>query len=251
MDFANRIVESLDKDITQTTDKIIRRLDLADNAKSRNQIEQARIDLINLYGIKIAIFKYVQRLNHKHQTNNMLPIPILRKSLAKTLPAEFQQDKEQQDSILRELVTDNMIELVPLPKDHQYTVDVFNEGLTDDQNVIKYFIRQKVWTPEILESIAKHNPRVLETRPELVSSTSAMQETSSELDPFKHQKILKKLTDKFDLSNPKERASKVAFELNKDLNNQFKMVCQQNNITIREGLHAALAIFCHNFKKHD
>jgi hypothetical protein len=248
-DGPGKIRRPLEEDITFSDDDITKRLGVKSSYSYRLQIGKARSELVHKLGPKKVVLEFIRCLDQKHQTNNWLPIHILRESLKDLMPAKQKIPRELQDKILLELAnSDHLIELGHLKK-AQYSEYVVKQGIKAGQGKVLYFIRQKVITPEILEASVKLDPRILVSSSNLVQTPPTSKRASSELDPPDPVQILKKIVDSLDLSEPKKRASQVAFMLNKGLRAKFEAVCKQNGITIREGLHAALIVFNHNFGK--
>jgi hypothetical protein len=243
------ISKLLEKDITLSADDICERLCVENSASNRLQVEKARSELVRKLGHKKTIFEFIRCLDRIHKTNNWLPIHILRESLLNLIPSDLKISRAQQDKILIELAsTDQLLEFGYL-KEAQYSQYVINQSIETGPGEIIYFIRQKVITADILEASAKLDPGSMKTSSDLVSPLPPSKRASSKLDPRDPLQVLKNFVDHLDLSEPKERASQVAFNLNNDLKDQFQVVCQQNGISIREGFHVALTVFNHNFDK--
>jgi len=233
-----------------TNDEILRALGWHESFHTRLQINKTRSELVQRSGIKATVFRYIQHLDIKHRTNNMLPLHLLRKSITDTLKATVYLNRRLLDQYLIELDQQNMlIELIPLLPHRKYHPDVIRNGIITQHGKVLYFIRQRILTPDIIEASVKLDPRIQTASSDLGPAPSKIETAKTNNQTTDPILILNKIVDCLDLSEPKKRASQVAFNLNNDLRDQFQLVCKQNGITIREGFHAALIIFCHNFNK--
>lgn len=232
-----------------TNDEILQALGWRNSFSTRMQINKSRSELVQRNGIKSAVFRYVQDLDAKHLTNNMLPLHLLRKSIADTLKSTVNLNRRLLDQYLIELdEKDMLIELIPLQSHKRYHPNVISNGISTQHGKILYFIQQRIETPRILESSVKLDPRIQTTSSDLGPAPSKIETAKSKQQSTEPIQFLKTAIDRLDLSSPKLRASQIAFMLNNDLRDHFEIVCKQQNISIREGLHVALIVFCKHFK---
>ena len=154
-DDQKKLSKLLENDITLSLDDIIKQFGGESSIINCQQLDKTRSELVHKIGQKETILKFIRCLDRRHQTNNWLPIHILRESLKKFLPLESHISRERQDEILMELTnTDQVLEFGYLKK-AQYEQYVIEQGIKLGPSKIIYFIRQKVITAAILEASSK------------------------------------------------------------------------------------------------